>query len=84
MVSITRHSLSDPDCVIPLDHFIGDLDQCPLTEESLLFVGLSNIVFTSLKGVTVIVFVNQMLLMLAGDVERNPGPGKNELKKDLL
>ena len=23
-----------------------------------------------------IVFVNQMLLMQAGDVERNPGPGK--------
>ena len=23
-----------------------------------------------------IVFVNQMLLMRAGDVERNPGPGK--------
>ena len=26
-----------------------------------------------------IVFVNQMLLMMAGDVERNPGPGKNIL-----
>ena len=26
--------------------------------------------------VTMIVFVNQMLLMRAGDVERNPGPGK--------
>ena len=25
---------------------------------------------------TMIVFVNQMLLMRAGDVERNPGPGK--------
>ena len=26
--------------------------------------------------VTMTVFVNQMLLMRAGDVERNPGPGK--------
>ena len=25
--------------------------------------------------VTMIVFVNQMLLMIAGDVEPNPGPG---------
>lgn len=36
----------------------------------------------SLKGRTVLrlgvktVFVNQMLLMIAGDVEPNPGPGK--------
>ena len=28
------------------------------------------------RVVTMIVFVNQMLLMIAGDVERNPGPGK--------
>ena len=28
------------------------------------------------RVVTMIVFVNQMLLMRAGDVERNPGPGK--------
>ena len=40
---------------------------------SLLF---SNIVRTGLKVVTTIVFVNRMLLMMAGDVERNPGPGK--------
>ena len=40
---------------------------------SLLF---SNIVRTGVKVVTMIVFVNQMLLMMAGDVERNPGPGK--------
>ena len=30
---------------------------------------------TSVWVVTMIVFVNQMLLMRAGDVERNPGPG---------
>ena len=29
-----------------------------------------------MKVVTMIVFVNQMLLMMAGDVERNPGPGE--------
>ena len=29
-----------------------------------------------LSEVTMIVFVNQMLLMIAGDVERNPGPGE--------
>ena len=40
---------------------------------SLLF---SNIVRTGVKVVTMIVFVNQMLLMMAGDVERNPGPGE--------
>ena len=31
---------------------------------------------TDQSVVTMIVFVNQMLLMRAGDVERNPGPGK--------
>ena len=31
---------------------------------------------SGVRVVTVIVFVNQMLLMRAGDVERNPGPGK--------
>ena len=31
---------------------------------------------TDQRVVTMIVFVNQMLLMRAGDVERNPGPGK--------
>ena len=31
---------------------------------------------TALRLVVMIVFVNQMLLMLAGDVERNPGPGE--------
>ena len=40
---------------------------------SLLF---SNIVRTGVKVMTMIVFVNEMLLMMAGDVERNPGPGK--------
>ena len=29
-----------------------------------------------LRVVTMTVFVNEMLLMIAGDVERNPGPGK--------
>ena len=32
-----------------------------------------------LKMVTKIVFVNQMLLMRAGDVERNPGPGERDV-----
>ena len=40
---------------------------------SVLFSGS---VRTSVRIVTMIVFVNQMLLMMAGDVERNPGPGK--------
>ena len=35
-----------------------------------------------LSEVTMIVFVNQMLLMIAGDVEPNPGPGKNILIYD--
>ena len=42
---------------------------------SLLF---SNIVRTGVKVVTMMVFVNQMLLMMAGDVERNPGPGNTQ------
>ena len=33
---------------------------------------------TGLRVVTMTVFVNQMLLMRAGDVERNPGPGEGE------
>ena len=38
----------------------------------------------SLRGRTAVrlgvlaVFVNEMLLMMAGDVERNPGPGEKE------
>ena len=40
---------------------------------SLLF---SNRKRPGLSEVTMIVFVTQMLLMMAGDVERNPGPGK--------
>ena len=40
---------------------------------SLLF---SNRKRPGLSEVTMIVFVNQMLLMISGDVERNPGPGK--------
>ena len=40
---------------------------------SLLF---SNRVRPVLRVVTMTVFVNEMLLMIAGDVERNPGPGK--------
>ena len=43
---------------------------------SVLFSGS---VRTGVKMVTMIVFVNQMLLMMAGDVERNPGPGKHIL-----
>ena len=51
----------------------------PVSEETLVllfFLLFSNIVRTCVKVVTMIVFVNQMLLMMAGDVERNPGPGK--------
>ena len=43
---------------------------------SLLF---SNRKRPGLSEVTMIVFVNQMLLMMAGDVERNPGPGNVNL-----
>ena len=43
---------------------------------SLLF---SNRKMPGLSEVTMIVFVNQMLLMMAGDVERNPGPGNVNL-----
>ena len=42
---------------------------------SILFSGS---VRTGVRMVTMIVFVNQMLLMIAGDVERNPGPGRRE------
>ena len=31
---------------------------------------------TALRLGVGVIFVNQMLLMMAGDVERNPGPGK--------
>ena len=59
------------------------IDEWPTTavsEEgvgSLVSLLFSNIVRTGVKVVTMIVFVNEMLLMMAGDVERNPGPGKN-------
>ena len=43
---------------------------------SLMSLLFSNSVRTGLRVVTMIVFVNQMLLMRAGDVERNPGPGE--------
>ena len=33
---------------------------------------------TALRVVVMIVFVTQMLLMMAGDVEPNPGPGERE------
>ena len=48
---------------------------------SLLF---SNRKMPGLSEVTMIMFVNQMLLMIAGDVEPNPGPGKNFNPADLL
>ena len=57
---------------------IGEWPTTPVSEEgvgSLVSLLFSNIVRTGLKVVTMIVFVNQMLLMMAGDVERNPGPG---------
>ena len=58
------------------------IDEWPTTPVSEKGVGslvsrlFSNIVRTGVKVVTIIVFVNQMLLMMAGDVERNPGPGE--------
>ena len=58
---------------------INKWSSTPVSEErldSLMSLLLSNIVMTGVKVVTMIVFVNQMLLMMAGDVERNPGPGK--------
>ena len=58
---------------------IGEWPTTPVSEEgvgSLVSLLFSNIVRTGVKVVTMIVFVNQMLLMMAGDVERNPGPGK--------
>ena len=64
------------------DYVPPDIDEwstTPVSEEgldSLMSLLFSNIVRTGVKVVTMIVFVNQMLLMMAGDVERNPGPGK--------
>ena len=58
---------------------IHEWSTTPLSEEgagSLVSLLFSNTVRTGVKVVTRIVFVNQMLLMMAGDVERNPGPGK--------
>ena len=67
------------------DYVPPDIDEwstTPVSEEgldSLMSLLFSNIVRTGVKVVTMIVFVNQMLLMMAGDVERNPGPGKTGL-----
>jgi len=33
---------------------------------------------TALRLGVLAIFVNEMLLMIAGDVERNPGPGEGE------
>ena len=46
---------------------------------SLIYLLFSKRKRPGLSEVTMIVFVNQMLLMIAGDVEPNPGPGKNIL-----
>ena len=43
---------------------------------SLMSLLFSDSVRTGLRVVMMIVFVNEMLLMRAGDVERNPGPGE--------
>ena len=43
---------------------------------SLMSLLFSNRKRPGLSEVTMIVFVNQMLLMIAGDVEPNPGPGE--------
>ena len=64
------------------DYVPPDIDEwstTPVSEkglDSLMSLLFSNIVRTGVKVVTMIVFVNQMLLMMAGDVERNPGPGR--------
>ena len=44
--------------------------------DSIMSLLFSNRVKPCLRVVTMIVFVNEMLLMIAGDVERNPGPGE--------
>ena len=39
---------------------------------------------TALRLGVLAVFVNEILLMIAGDVERNPGPGEGEeWRKDI-
>ena len=43
---------------------------------SLMSLLFSNRKRPGLSEVAMIVFVNQMLLMIAGDVEPNPGPGE--------
>ena len=64
------------------DNVLSEIDEWPTTpvsEETLVllfFLLFSNILRTGARLVTMIVFVNQMLLMIAGDVERNPGPSK--------
>ena len=53
---------------------VGEKTEETVKEMSLLF---SNRKRPGLSEVTMIVFVNQMLLMISGDVEPNPGPGKS-------
>ena len=60
---------------------IDEWPTTPVSEEgvgSLVSLLFSNIVRTGVKVMAMIVFVNQMLLMMAGDVERNPGPGMDK------
>ena len=45
---------------------------------SLMYLLFSNSIRIDLRAVSMMVFVNEMLLMRAGDVERNPGPGEGE------
>ena len=49
---------------------------CNRKMASLIYLLFSTNWRSSVRVVTMIVFVNQMLLLRAGDVERNPGPGK--------
>ena len=64
------------------DNVLSEIDEWstnPVSEQTivlLFFLLFSNILRTGARVVTMIVFVNQMLLMMAGDVERNPGPSK--------
>ena len=51
---------------------------------SLMSLLFSNSVRTGVRVVTMIVFVNQMLLMRAGDVERNPGPGEEKWGREII
>ena len=39
---------------------------------------------TAMRLGVLVVFINQMLLMMAGDVEPNPGPGEGEGRDEII